>query len=114
MSYKHEVIYDLYPNVVSYDDEAGAMDADGNPITIDEAALDAKVAEFVAAMPMKVLRKKRDALLVETDWWASGDLTMTAEQTAYRQALRDLPANSPNVAFDDDGNLTGVTWPVKP
>ena len=53
-------------------------------------------------------RAKRNALIAETDWWASSDLTMTAEQTAYRQALRDITshANWPNLEEAD--------WPTKP
>lgn len=70
------------------------------------AAAEIKLAELVAAEPMRVLRVERDARLAETDWWATSDRTMTAEQAAYRQALRDLPANTP-----DPSN---PTWPVKP
>lgn len=82
-----------------------------------------EIAEFEAlqaAAPtssqraLKCLREERDALLSKTDWWASSDLTMTQAQIDYRQALRDLPANSPNVGFDEDGYLTGVTWPTEP
>lgn len=68
----------------------------------------------------KQLRIKRDELLAETDYWALSDTTtMTAEQTAYRQALRDLPANSPNAAIrwiENEGyaNWINVTWPTKP
>jgi hypothetical protein len=53
-------------------------------------------------------RRERDRLIAETDWWASSDLTMTAEQTAYRQALRDITthANWPHLEESD--------WPVKP
>jgi len=53
-------------------------------------------------------RNKRDALIAATDWWASSDLTMTDEQTAFRQALRDITAheNWPDLADDD--------WPTKP
>jgi hypothetical protein len=53
-------------------------------------------------------RTHRDSLIAETDWWASSDLTMTAEQTAYRQALRDITthANWPHLSEDD--------WPTKP
>ena len=53
-------------------------------------------------------RRLRDRLIAETDWWASSDLTMTAEQTAYRQALRDITthANWPHLGEDD--------WPTKP
>ena len=59
------------------------------------------------------LREQRKILLSETDWWASSDLTMTDEQTAYRQALRDLPATA-SPSLDESGQLTGVTWPTKP
>lgn len=53
-------------------------------------------------------RNERNRLIAETDWWASSDLTMTAEQTAYRQALRDITthANWPYLNEDD--------WPIKP
>ena len=53
-------------------------------------------------------RTQRNNLLSETDWWASSDLTMTAEQTAYRQALRDITshANWPH--------LEDADWPTKP
>ena len=53
-------------------------------------------------------RNRRDTLIAETDWWASSDLTMTAEQTAYRQTLRDITshANWPHLEESD--------WPTKP
>jgi hypothetical protein len=51
-------------------------------------------------------RSKRDNLLASTDVWALSDRTMTAEQTAYRQALRDIT--------DQDGFPTDITWPTKP
>ena len=70
------------------------------------AAINAKVAELVAAEPMRLLRAKRDSLLAVTDWWASSDLTMTSAQTTYRQALRDIT--------DSATSLDDVTWPEKP
>ena len=48
----------------------------------------------------------RNNFLIETDVWALSDRTMTAEQTAYRQALRDIT--------DQDGFPTNITWPTKP
>ena len=69
-------------------------------------AVEAKVAELQAAEPMRYLREVRDAKLAETDVWALGDRTMTAEQIAYRQALRDLPANTTDPA--------NPVWPTKP
>ena len=71
-----------------------------------EAELQAKTDELNAAQPLVELREQRDRLLAETDWWASSDRTMTAEQTAYRQALRDLPATT----TDPESPV----WPVKP
>lgn len=77
----------------------------------------AKVKELDDALPMKRLREERDKKLAETDWWAMSDRTMTTEQTNYRQALRDIPANV------DAGTLTAPTiengrlvfdWPEKP
>ena len=53
----HAAIYALYPSVVSVDDTAGAMDADGNQVAIDMAAVDAWVnpnaykAQRAAAYP---------------------------------------------------------------
>ena len=60
-------------------------------------------------------RNHRDRLLAETDYMALTDVPMSAEVTAYRQALRDITthANWPNLAYPDmDGN--GGDWPTKP
>jgi hypothetical protein len=70
------------------------------------AAVSAKRDELIAAQPLKALRAERDRLIAATDWWASSDLTMTAEQTAYRQALRDIT--------DTHTSLDDVVWPTKP
>jgi hypothetical protein len=78
-----------------------------------EEQIQAKIAELTAAEPMRQLRIQRDQLLSATDWWVLPDRTPTQAQLAYRQALRDLPANC-TPALDEDGNLTGVTWPNKP
>jgi hypothetical protein len=51
-----------------------------------------KIAVLVAN-----LREKRNQLLFETDYFALSDVTMTAEMTVYRQALRDLPENTEDV-----------------
>ena len=68
--------------------------------TAYQASLDAKVAEGN--------RTKRDGLLAGTDWMALSDVTMTADMTTYRQALRDITShvNWPN--------LDEADWPVKP
>ena len=43
------------------------------------------------------LRGVRNALLQETDIYALADITMTDEMKTYRQALRDLPANTSDI-----------------
>ena len=53
-----------------------------------------------------VLRKTRNDLLTETDWWAVSDRKMTEAQKKYRQDLRDLPST-----ISDPEN---VVWPNKP
>lgn len=55
------------------------------------------------------LRQKRNNLLQETDWWGASDNTMTAEQTKYRQDLRDL-TNGLTTADEIDA----VVFPEKP
>jgi len=59
------------------------------------------------------MRQQRNILLAETDWRFRSDLTPSQGWIDYCQALRDLPANS-NPALDENGNLTGVTWPTPP
>jgi hypothetical protein len=77
------------------------------------AEINAKIAELEAAEPMRLLREERNRKLAQTDWRASSDLTLTSEWSTYRQALRDLPANS-TPTLDSDGNLQNVTWPSEP
>jgi hypothetical protein len=72
---------------------------------------EAKLQELVAAQPMKNLRKERDDLLVKTDKyalpdWPHASLEKQREWLEYRQALRDLPANT-----EDPAN---PVWPVQP
>ena len=52
------------------------------------------------------IRNQRDRLLRDCDWWGYSDVTMSDEQTAYRQALRDLPAS--------ESNPDNIIFPSKP
>tara|TARA_S200002703_G_scaffold92014_1_gene79546 strand:- start:83 stop:439 length:357 start_codon:yes stop_codon:yes gene_type:complete len=73
-----------------------------------------KAKEIEAREPIRILREKRDILITQTDWMANSDVTMSDAWRTYRQALRDLPANSPNAALDENGQLINVTWPTPP
>ena len=65
-----------------------------------------KLNELNELEPMKLLREERNRRIAETDWWASSDLTMSAERTAYRQDLRDIT--------ETFSSLDDVVWPDKP
>ena len=71
---------------------------------------------FSAEQSMNALRFQRNMKLTETDWEITKALETGSDATAlkeYRQALRDLPANS-TPSLDENGQLTDVTWPTKP
>ena len=77
--------------------------------TLEE--IEEKWNEYVAAQPLKELRTKRNIILEQTDKYAIPDYphpTPEARQAwlDYRQALRDLPANT-----EDPEN---PVWPVPP
>ena len=102
----HQAIRRAYSNVVTIDDAAGAFDADGNQITLDQSLVDAAAAELVTENAWNELRTKRDQLLAATDYLALADHTLSADMTAYRQVLRDLPSNTTDPA--------NPVWPTKP
>ena len=74
-------------------------------VLLDGVVVDAEVAPS-APKTEEQIRSKRNSLIASTDWWAASDLTMTAEQTAYRQALRDVTTQA--------GFPANVTWPTEP
>ena len=77
------------------------------PLTAEEIAeIEAYQRDVLPVEQMKELRRQRNQLLTETDYLALADSTLTDEMTAYRQALRDLPANTVDPA--------NPVWPTKP
>jgi hypothetical protein len=74
----------------------------------EEAARDAEEQAWTDGAndrAMIALREKRDQLLTETDFWVLRG-SITDAQTAYRAALRDLPANT--------ADPSTPTWPEEP
>lgn len=105
----HQAIYNAYPTVKRIEDvESGviAYDADNNVVALDADAVAAETITVVNAQNLATLRTKRNRLLAETDYLALSDATLSADMQTYRQALRDLPANTSDPA--------NPTWPVKP
>jgi len=93
-------------NYVARDMFADTTDEDG--VTTTKAEHEAAYQATLDAKTATDNRTKRDGLLAETDWMALSDVTMSAEMTTYRQALRDVTshANWPN--------LDEADWPIKP
>ena len=67
-------------------DDVAIESSDPADFGVTWSQVETKKAELVLAKPLNEVRQVRDRLIAETDWWASSDLTMTSEQTAYRQA----------------------------
>jgi len=91
-------LYALYPNVVKTIGDI-AYDEEGFEVSYDSAAI-------TTAVNWNNLRKQRNRLIAETDYLALSDATLTDEMSTYRQALRDLPANTTDSA--------NPVWPTKP
>lgn len=106
-----EVLEILRPNAAYSIDESASeqvvLYSEDNELAYpSESELLAKSAEIPSIQAFKSLRVKRNRLLAETDYLALSDVTLSAEMAEYRQALRDLPANTSDPA--------NPTWPVKP
>jgi len=78
----------------------------------EQTAREAEEKAWADATPtrrMTELRKRRNALLAETDYMGLGDVTMSDEWKTYRQALRDITKQTPT-----DDLLSNITFPKKP
>ena len=93
---------------VTGEDANGSAIESTNPADfgVTWSQVDTKKTELVNAEPLKLLRAERDSRLAATDWWGLSDLTMTSDQTTYRQALRDITGTY--------NSLDTVVWPNKP
>lgn len=89
-----EYVNPRYDEIIARDE----LEPQSEPVVISD--------EEIAEVELSSLRYQRNQKLAETDWWANSDLTMTAEQTAYRQALRDITNNY--------SSLDDVVWPDQP
>jgi len=84
------------------------LSSDPKDFSVTWKQVSEKAKEIEDAEDLQQLRQVRNAMLVETDWTQSRDVTLSndgAWQT-YRQALRDIT--------DSATSLDDVTWPTKP
>jgi len=110
---------DMFRKVTGADSGGSAIESDKTSdfgVTWKQVSDKKKALE--EAEPMKLLRRERDKLLAETDWWASSDLTITTAQKKYRQDLRDITKTAnPKIIGDGPStslDMSSVTWPSKP
>ena len=97
----------MFAKITGEDGNGSAIES-SNPADfgVTWSQVDTKKTELVNAEPLKLLRAERDSRLAATDWWGLSDLTMTSDQTTYRQALRDITGTY--------NSLDTVVWPTKP
>tara|TARA_R100000388_G_scaffold907_1_gene1447 strand:- start:1190 stop:1510 length:321 start_codon:yes stop_codon:yes gene_type:complete len=68
MNYDHEAIYKAYAGtVVSIDDGAGAFDGSGNPVSLDQAKIDAARATLDAEAAATLYQRQRTGEAGTTD-----------------------------------------------
>ena len=88
--------------VQNLDNQLAYWDVSGDTPSKDTDQL----AADILAGKWAAIRTQRDTLLAQSDWMASSDVTMSDTWTAYRKALRDLPASKSD---PDD-----IVWPTAP
>jgi len=98
----------------AYDDTKNI--AEGTPVLTDGVwtqvwnVTDASAEQIEERSESKSLhvRAERDDKLSQTDFYALSDVTMSAEMTTYRQALRDITDHE-NFPYLEESD-----WPVQP
>lgn len=99
----------------------------GERVPLTEAEINECVAREetwaagASARALEAIRNERNSRIAATDYLALSDQTMSAEMTAYRQALRDVPSTDDPVGFVASWNefqagADGAVdpWPSKP
>jgi hypothetical protein len=104
--YQAEGVY----NIKWSDSKVSAVtgqDIDGNDIVIQThfSGNDSDKNARLLADKWTAVRRERDRRLSQTDYLALSDGTLTADMTAYREALRDVP--------EDNADVDNITWPSK-
>ena len=78
----------------------------------EENARNQEIAEWNAGAldrALDILRRKRNDFLIQTDWMANSDVTMSEAMRTYRQELRDITNGLTTVA-----QVEAVEFPEKP
>ena len=86
---------------------------------VPEETIQDKYADFTLAHDLVILRNERNTRLVASDVYALPDFPHPTDAVRqawldYRIALRNITTTYPTPVTDDDDNLIGIDWPVKP
>ena len=92
---------------LTYDSAANIVRCEDKIDEVPEATIK-ELESFKLEMDIRDVRGNRNKLLAESDWTQNRDVVLSndAEWKTYRQALRDLPANTTD--------WTNPPWPTKP
>ncbi len=90
-----------------YNEDINSIKWTSTPIPV--ADIEAQFPAVELDNAMADLRSKRNQLLIDTDFHALSDNTMSAEMTTYRQELRDLTNGITTVE-----QANAVVFPTKP
>ena len=86
---------------------------------VPEETIQDKYADFTLAHDLVILRNERNSRLQSSDIYGLADFPFSSDAVKkawldYRQSLRDITTTYPTPVTDDDDNLIGIDWPVKP
>lgn len=59
---RHRAIYNIYPDVISIDDEYGAFNIYGQSVAIDESLVEAEIARLQTEYAAKQYRRDRERM----------------------------------------------------
>ena len=76
---------------------------------ISKSDIEAQASAVELDIALDSLRAKRNKLLIETDYFALSDVTMSSGMRTYRESLRDLTNGLDTVA-----KVNAVSFPTKP
>ena len=97
--------FDVHPSM-SWVDATDATELGGSWDGTSFGPFDTRTEAEKTEDAWSELRRIRTKNLRNTDYLALSDATLTDEMSTYRQALRDLPANTTDPA--------NPVWPTKP
>lgn len=124
MIYKfYSVLTDKYTEGVDYSFEEGVPKRYENMTWLSgseptEEQFNTWIDEYNAAEALRQVRVIRDTLLKETDWITikayDQQQPVPVDWANYRQALRDMTQQHPQIDGNGDLIESSVTWPAKP